>query len=64
MIPAPVTSNFKTEALSDDHLRLGAPSIFAQSVMSGLSPRYTFVPTTEITSGLREKGWVPVLVRF
>src|SRR5262245_24310868 len=30
--------------------------------MNGLSPRYTFVPTTEIIAGLREKNWVPVAV--
>ncbi|SRR6266568_3087068 len=56
----PTSSNFKTEALTDDVLRLQAPSIFAQGPMSGLSPRYTFVPTTDIIAGLREKAWLPV----
>src|SRR5437879_5702611 len=56
------TSNFKTEALTNDVLQLEAPSIFAQGPMSGLSRRYTFVPTTEIIAGLREKAWVPVNV--
>jgi hypothetical protein len=56
----PTTSNFKAEALSDDALRLQAPSIFAPGPMSGLSPRYTFVPTMNIISGLRAKAWVPV----
>jgi hypothetical protein len=58
----PVTSNFKAEALTDEQLRLEAPSIFAQAPMSGLSPRYAFVPTTEIVAGLREKSWLPVNV--
>jgi hypothetical protein len=62
MIPTPVTSNFKAEALTDEHLRLEAPSIFAREAMSGLSTRYTFVPTTEIIAGLREKNWLPVNV--
>src|SRR5258708_4578077 len=54
------TSNFKAEALTNDVLRLEAPSIFAQGPMSGLSHRYTFVPTTDIIAGLREKAWLPV----
>src|SRR5664279_1993393 len=56
----PTTSNFKAEALTNDVLRLQAPSIFAERPMNGLSSRYTFVPTTEIVAGLREKAWVPV----
>jgi hypothetical protein len=56
----PTTSNFKAEALTDDVLRLQAPSIFALRPMNGLSSRYTFVPTTEIVAGLREKAWMPV----
>jgi hypothetical protein len=58
----PTTSNFKAEALTNDKLRLEAPSIFALGPMSGLSSRYTFVPTTEIITGLREKDWLPVHV--
>ena len=30
--------------------------------MLGVSPRYTFVPTARIVSGLKEMGWVPVAV--
>lgn len=55
-------SNFKATALTDDELRLEARSIFAQGPMTGLSARYTFVPTTEIIAGLREKDWLPVTV--
>jgi hypothetical protein len=63
MIPNTITtSNFKSEALTDEHLRLEAPSIFASGPMSGLSQRYAFVPTTEIIAGLREKHWLPVHV--
>jgi hypothetical protein len=62
MTRTPVMSNFKAEALTDEHLRLEAPSIFARAPMNGLSSRYTFVPTTEIITGLRGKNWLPVAV--
>jgi len=54
------TTNFKADALSDDQLKTAAPSIFANGPMTGLSSRYTFVPTTEIVAGLRAKDWLPV----
>jgi hypothetical protein len=56
------TTYFKADALTDDQLRSEARSIFATAPMSGLSTRYTFVPTAEIVLGLREKGWLPVAV--
>jgi len=54
------TTNFKADALSDDQLKTAAPSIFANGPMTGLSSRYTFVPTTEIVAGLRARNWLPV----
>jgi hypothetical protein len=56
------TTNFKATALSDDTLRRQAPSIFAPGPMSGVSPRYAFVPTARIVEGLREHAWMPVAV--
>jgi hypothetical protein len=56
------TTNFKATALSDDTLRRQAPSIFAPGPMSGVSPRYAFVPTARIMDGLREHDWMPVAV--
>lgn len=56
------TSNFKANALELETLRQRAPSIFADGPMTGLSKRYTFVPTGQIVSGLREQDWVPVSV--
>ena len=56
------TTQFKALALDDDTLRRQAPSIFAPGPMAGVSPRYTFVPTARIVSGLREHDWVPVAV--
>ena len=54
------TSNFKATALSEETLRIQAPSIFASGPMQGVSDRYTFVPTARIVDGLREHHWVPV----
>ena len=54
------TSNFKATALSEDTLRSRAPSIFAAGPMSGVSGRYTFVPTARIVTGLQEMNWGPV----
>jgi hypothetical protein len=62
MIPNPVTTNFKAQAIPDSQLRSAAPSVFAVAPMTGLSSRYAFVPTTEIVAGLREKDWLPVVV--
>jgi len=56
------TTNFKATALEDTQLRNLAPSIFAAGPMTGVSDRYTFVPTSRIVSGLREHEWVPVAV--
>ena len=57
-----VTTTFKASALTEDELRLEAPSIFASRPMLGVSDRYTFVPTSRIVSGLGQHGWVPVAV--
>ncbi|MBE7502902.1 MAG: DUF932 domain-containing protein [Verrucomicrobiales bacterium] len=62
MIHHTLTKNFKAAVLSDEELRVTAPSVFANGPMTGLSSRYTFVPTTEIVAGLREKHWLPVAV--
>ncbi len=54
------TINFKASALSTETLQQAAPSVFARAAAPGLSPRYTFVPTSEIVEGLREANWAPV----
>jgi len=56
------TTNFKASALTEENLRVQAPSIFAPGPMSGVSTRYAFVPTARIVDGLREHDWVPVAV--
>lgn len=55
-------TNFRATALNEEALRAQAPSIFAHGPMSGVSNRYTFVPTARIVSGLRSLDWVPVAV--
>ena len=55
-------TNFKASALSTEVLRQSAPSVFAEAAAPGLSPRYTFVPTSEIVAGLQEANWAPVQV--
>ena len=54
--------NFKAIALEGHDFRSQAPSIYASAPMFGVSPRYTFVPTARIVTGLKEMGWVPVAV--
>lgn len=56
------TTNFKATALGEEALRAQAPSIFATGPMHGVSSRYTFVPTVQLVSGLREHNWAPVEV--
>ncbi len=56
------TTNFKALALTEDMLRVQAPSIFASGPMLGVSRRYTFVPTARIITGLKDLNWVPVQV--
>lgn len=55
-------TNLKASALSTEVLRQSAPSVFAQVAAPGLSPRFTFVPTSEIVVGLQEANWAPVQV--
>ena len=53
-------NNFKALALTEETLRQKAPSIYASGPISGVSSRYTFVPTSQILSGLRDQNWLPV----
>jgi hypothetical protein len=52
--------NQLTTALSNDQLRVMAPSIFAQHAHEKVSAKYQFIPTHEILDGLRSEGWIPV----
>lgn len=47
-------------ALSDDALRMYAPSVFAMSPKGDVSKRYRFIPTIDVVDKLRQNGLVPV----
>lgn len=47
-------------ALSLDQVRRLAPAVFAGGAHARTSPKYTFIPTERILSGLMDAGFVPV----
>jgi len=49
--------------LSDEQIRAQAPSVFADAPQAGVSARYTFLPTAQIISRMRQEGWAPVEVQ-
>src|ERR1700761_2106274 len=53
-------SSLKLSALTDDVLRMKAPSIFAEHAHESRSERYTYIPTAEILAGMRREGFIPV----
>jgi hypothetical protein len=46
--------------LSNKELKSLAPSIFAKEPWSGVSKRYTFIPTIDVVDAMRDSGFVPV----
>jgi hypothetical protein len=48
--------------LSEDQMRLAAPSIFAQGKHASRSERYTYLPTIDVLRGLRREGFEPYMV--
>jgi hypothetical protein len=46
--------------MSNRELKAIAPSIFAEEPWSGVSPRYTFIPTIQVVDALRDSGFAPV----
>ena len=46
--------------ITDEQLRLAAPSVYAGQAMARVSSRYTFLPTAQIVTSMREAGWAPV----
>lgn len=47
------------QPMSDEQLRLTAPSAFATEAHAGRSERYTYIPTSDVIAGLRGAGFVP-----
>lgn len=46
--------------LSNDELRLVAPSVFANEAAARTSERYNFIPTIDVVESLKKEGWLPV----
>jgi hypothetical protein len=49
--------------LSDEQIKAQAPSVFATAPVAGVSDKYTFLPTAQIVSRMRQEGWAPVEVQ-
>jgi hypothetical protein len=49
--------------LTDEQIKAQAPSVFAAAPAAGVSERYTFLPTSQIVTRMRQEGWAPVEVR-
>ena len=48
--------------LTDDQIRVAAPSIFAADKHVSRSDRYTYIPTGEVLTALRKEGFEPFMV--
>lgn len=48
--------------LSDEQIRLVAPSIFAADKHDSRSQRYAYIPTGDVLNGLRREGFQPFMV--
>lgn len=51
------------DGLTDEQIRHTAPSIFAEAPHASRSARYTYIPTSEILTGLRREGFRPMEIR-
>lgn len=47
--------------MSDEELLKAAPSIFSETPISGVSDRYTFVPTYSLLDTFRDSGYYPIM---
>lgn len=56
-------SSIHTAEINDTEMMATAPSVFAQTAMPGVSGRYTFLPTAQIVSAMRNEGWKPIEAR-
>jgi len=66
MFSSIINRSFRTLArieLSDEQIRAKAPSVYAAAPQAGVSERYTFLPTSNIISRMRQEGWAPVEVQ-
>ncbi|MBY0397331.1 MAG: DUF945 domain-containing protein, partial [Thermoleophilia bacterium] len=49
--------------LSDDEIRMLAPSAFATGAHASRSERYAYIPTAEVVAGMRANGFLPVFAK-
>jgi hypothetical protein len=56
-------ANLYSGDLSLEDVRVRAPAVFAPSAHARTSPKYTFIPTERVLSGLMSAGFVPVAAR-
>ncbi len=54
------TMNRTGSVLTDEQLRIAAPSIFATQPWHAMSDRYAFIPTSDVVTKLRGEGFQPV----
>lgn len=54
---------FDQHPLSDTQLKHAVPSVFADQPYHGMSPRYGFIPTSQVVGAMRDGGWQPVHAR-
>lgn len=52
-------SSVAGKPMTDDEVRLRAPSAFALAPHSRMSDRYAYIPTSDVIAGLRDEGFVP-----
>ncbi len=50
------------DPLSEERMRVAAPSIFAEGKHASRSERYTYIPTIDVLHGLRKEGYEPFMV--
>lgn len=48
------------QALTNEQIMMGAPSVFATEPHHEVSDRYGFMPTIDVVDALRSEGWQPV----
>lgn len=49
--------------LTNEQLRIAAPSIFAAQPWERMTARYTFIPTIQVVERMRREGFEPLAAR-
>ncbi len=51
---------YDSTILSNEAIKIKAPSVFAEAAHNRVSDRYSFLPTINVVDGMRKAGWMPV----